>query len=129
MRDGEIDEREREGGGSATTVVVGPDDDGLGAALADAGEAVSRVEGVPTGDALRAAGADDADLFVLTDVSEATTIAVVKEENPEVRVVVYADESLPAFASGQADLAVDPALLGPETVAEELTAANGTAER
>ena len=112
-----------------TTVVVGPDDDGLGAALADAGEAVSRVEGVPTGDALRAAGADDADLFVLTDVSEATTIAVVKEENPEVRVVVYADESLPAFASGQADLAVDPALLGPETVAEELTAANGTAER
>ena len=121
MRDGEIDEREREGGGSATTVVVGPDDDGLGAALADAGEEVRRVEGVPTGEALRAAGADDADLFVLTDVAEATTIAVVKETNPEVRVVVYDDGSLPAFASGQADLAVDPALLGPETVAEELT--------
>lgn len=125
MRDGEIDEREREDthavGESTTTIVVGPDDDGLGAALADAGEAVSRVEGVPTGEALRAAGADDADLFVLTDVSEATTIAVVKESNPEVRVVVYDDGSLPAFASGQADLAVDPALLGPETVAEELT--------
>jgi hypothetical protein len=124
MRDGEIDEREREGaagGGSATTVVVGPDEDGLGAALADAGEEVRRVEGVPTGEALRAAGADDADLFVLTDIAEATTIAVVKETNPEVRVVVYDDDSLPAFASGQADIAVDPALLGPETVAEELT--------
>jgi len=93
MRDGEIDKREREGAHEgdrpATTVVVGPDDDGLGAALADAGEAVSRVEGVPTGDALQAAGADEADLFVLTDVSEATTIAVVKESNPEVRVMVY----------------------------------------
>ncbi len=125
MCDGEIDKREREGAHEgdrpATTVVVGPDDDGLGAALADAGEAVSRVEGVPTGDALQAAGADEADLFVLTDVSEATTIAVVKESNPEVRVMVYDRGALPAFASGQADLAIDPALLGPETVAEELT--------
>jgi Trk K+ transport system NAD-binding subunit len=108
-----------------TTLVVGPDEDGLGAALSAAGEEVSRVEGVPDGDALRRAGADDADLFVLTDVGEATTIAVVKERNPDVRVVVYDDGSLPAFASGQADLAVDPALLGPETVAEELT--NGAA--
>jgi hypothetical protein len=104
-----------------TAVLVGPDDNDLGAALSDAGAAVSRVEGVPTGDALRAAGADDADLFVLTDVGEATTIAVVKEANPGVRVVVYDDGSLPAFASGQADIAVDPALLGPETVADELT--------
>jgi len=104
-----------------TAVVVGPDEDGLGAALDAAGEEVRRVEGVPTGETLRAAGADDADLFVLTDVGEATTIAVVKERNPGVRVVVYDDASLPAFASGQADLAVDPALLGPETVAEELT--------
>ncbi len=104
-----------------TAVVVGPDEDGLGAALDAAGEEVCRVEGVPTSDALRAAGADDADLFVLTDVTEATTIAVVKERNPGVRVVVYDDGSLPAFASGQADIALDPALLGPETVADELT--------
>jgi hypothetical protein len=112
-----------------TTVVVGPDDDGLGAALSDAGEEVSRVEGVPTGDALRAAGVAEADLFVLTDLGEATTIAVVKEANPGVRVVVYDDGSLPAFASGQTDLALDPALLGPETVAEELTDENGAVER
>jgi hypothetical protein len=110
-----------------TTVLVGPDEDDLGAALAAAGEDVTRVEGIPTGDALRAAGADEADLFVLTDVGEATTIAVVKETNPEVRVVVYDDGSLPDFASGQADLAVDPALIGPEMVAEELT--NGAVER
>ncbi len=130
---GTADERERQsdhaGGRPVTTVVVGPDDDGLGTALADAGEEVNRVEDVPTGDALRAAGAADADLFVLTDVGEATTIAVAKEANPEVRVVVYDDGSLPAFASGQADLAVDPALLGPEAVAEELTAQNGAVER
>lgn len=111
-----------------TTVVVGPDDDGLGAALSDEGEEVCRVEGVPTGDALRAAGVAEADLFVLTDLTEATTIAVVKEANPGVRVVVYDDGSLPAFASGQADLSLDPALLRPETVAEELTAENGTVE-
>ena len=105
-----------------TAVLVGPDEDGLGDALSAAGVGVSRVEGVPTGDALRAAGVDDADLFVLTDVGEATTIAVAKEANPEAKVVVYdGGSSLPAFASGQADLAVDPTLLGPETVAEELT--------
>lgn len=103
-----------------TAVLVGPDDAGLGVALADAGVEVTRVEGVPTGDRLADAGAAGADLFVVTDVAEASTIPVARELNPDVRVVVYADESLPAFASGQTDLAVDPALLGPDAVAEEL---------
>jgi len=39
-----------------------------------------------------------------------------------VRAVVYSRESLPEFAKGQADLAVDPALLAAEVVAEELAA-------
>ena len=101
-------------------VVVGPDADGLGAALAAGGASVARVEAVPTGERLDDAGIDAADLYVLTDVDEASTVAVVRERNPGVRVVVYAPGSLPEFARAQADLAVDPALLDAETVAEEL---------
>lgn len=101
-------------------VLVGADDDGLGAALADSGVDVSCVEGVPTADDLAAAGIDRADLYVLTDVEEASTIPVARERNGDVRVVVYAEGSLPEFARRQADLAVDPALLDPGTVAEEL---------
>ena len=101
-------------------VVVGPDADGLGAALAAAGADLRRVEAVPTGGALDDAGIDDADLYVLTDVDEASTVAVVRERNPDVRVVAYTPDSLPEFARGQADLAVDPALLDAVTVAEEL---------
>ncbi|MFB6108280.1 MAG: CTP synthetase [Haloplanus sp.] len=101
-------------------VVAGPDADGLGGALERAGVAVTRVEGVLTADALAEAGINAADIFVLTDMEEATAIAVVKERNPDVRVVVYSHESLPAFASGQADIAMDPDLFDTEMVAEEL---------
>jgi hypothetical protein len=102
-------------------VVVGPDGHGLGAALEDAGIEVVRVEGVPTADRLDGAGIGRADLYVVTDVGEASTIPVALERNADLRVVVYADGSLPEFARRQTDLAVDPALLGPETVAEELS--------
>jgi len=37
-----------------------------------------------------------------------------------VRAVVYSPESLPDFAAAQTDLAVDPALLAVDVVAEEL---------
>lgn len=105
-----------------TAVLAGPDADGLGDALAAEGVAVTRVDGVPTGESLAAAGVDDAALYVLTDTAEATSVPVAKERNPEVRAVVYAGETLPEFAQPITDLAVDPELLDAETVAEELAA-------
>jgi voltage-gated potassium channel Kch len=105
---------------SVSAVVSGPDEDGLGDALAALGVAVARVEGLPTRETLSAAGIESADLFVLTAMDDATAIAVAREANPDLRVVTYARESLPEFARAQADLAVDPALISPGVVAEEL---------
>lgn len=102
-------------------VIAGADDDGLGDALAAEGVDVTRVEGIATGETLGAAGIDDADLFVLTDADDATAIPIAKDRNPDVRVVFYARDSLPEFAKGQADLAVDPDLLASDVVAEELS--------
>jgi hypothetical protein len=101
-------------------VLAGPDANGLGAALETQGIEVTRVEGMLTADALDGAGVGEADLFVLTDLGEATAVPVAKDLNPDVRVVVYSHESLPAFVSGQTDLAMDPDLFGVELVAEEL---------
>jgi hypothetical protein len=101
-------------------VIAGADGDGLGDALEAEGVEVTRVEGIATAESLEAAGIDDADLFVLTDVDDATAVPVAKDRNPGLRIVFYARESLPEFVSGQADLAVDPELLGPDVVAEEL---------
>ena len=101
-------------------VVAGPDPEGLADALAAVGFAIERIEGVVGADALAAAGIDGADLFALTDLAEATAIPVAKERNPDVRIVVYSRDSLPEFARGQADLAIDPELLDPDVVAEEL---------
>jgi Trk K+ transport system NAD-binding subunit len=107
-------------GGATRAVVSGPDADGLGAALAAIGVEVVHVDGVPTRETLTDAGIDEADVFVLTAMEDATAIAVAREANPDVRVVTYARESLPEFARAQADLAVDPALLEAAVVAEEL---------
>lgn len=107
-----------------TAIVAGPDPDGLGDALEAEGLAVSRISDVVSLNTLREAGIDDVDLLVLTDVREGTGISVAKERNPEVRVVVYSRDSLPEFAKGQTDLAVDPALLDVSVVAEELAAEN-----
>jgi len=103
-------------------IVAGPDPEGVGDALETEGLAVSRIADVVSGETLREAGVDDTDLLVLTDVAEATGISVAKDRNPEVRAVVYSRDSLPEFAKGQADLAVDPALLAADVVAEELAA-------
>lgn len=107
---------------SHRAVVAGPDPDGIGAALDARGATVTRVDGVVTGERLADAGIADATLYVLTDAAEATSIAVAKERNPDVRAVVYSHDSLPEFAAAQTDLAVDPDLLTAEVVAEELTA-------
>ena len=104
-----------------SAVVAGPDEHGLGEELAALGVDVSRIEGLVTADALREAGITDADYFVLTDVEEATGIPIAKELNPDVLAVTYTDRSLPAFVAGVSDLAIDPTLMDPVLVAEELT--------
>lgn len=109
-------------------VLVGPDTNGLSAALESRGVTVESVDGVPTGDALADAGLARADLFLLTDVEEATTIGVAREANPDVRVVVYTGETLPEYARPATDLTVDPALLDADTVAEELVAFDAAAD-
>jgi Trk K+ transport system NAD-binding subunit len=101
-------------------IVAGPDPDGLGDALADEGLSVSRIDGTVSATTLEEAGIDDAELFVLTEMDEATGVSVAKELNPDVRAVVYSPESLPDFAAAQTDIAIDPALLAVEVVAEEL---------
>jgi Trk K+ transport system NAD-binding subunit len=100
-------------------VVVGSDPKRMREALADAGH-VPTVADVGNRPGLEEAGVHDAEVFLLTEMAQATSIAVAKDINPELRVVVYAEGSLPDFASRQADLVVDPELLGPEAVAEEL---------
>jgi Trk K+ transport system NAD-binding subunit len=103
-------------------IVAGVDEDELGEALEAEGVEVRRIDGLATGETLTEAGVAEADLFVLTDTGDATAIPVAKDANPEIRVVLYARDSLPEFAKGQADLAVDPALLSADVVAEELVA-------
>lgn len=104
-----------------TAVFAGPDDEGLAAALEDEGVAVTRVDGIASRPALEEAGICDSDLFVLTDVGQATAIPIARDLVEELRVVVYTGDSLPEFASALEVLKVDPALLGPDAVAEELT--------
>jgi len=106
---------------NVTAIVAGPDEHGLGEALADLGVTVNRIDGPVTAKALKAAGVDDATHFVLTDVEEATGIAVAKELNPTITAVTYAERSLPEFVTGVSDLAIDPSLIDPAMVAEELT--------
>ena len=105
-----------------TAIVAGPDPDGLGEALEAEGLAVRRIEGRVSRATLSDADISEAQLLVLTDVDEATGVALAKDENPGVRAVFYSRESIPEFAKGQTDLAVDPALLDVSVVAEELAA-------
>jgi len=101
-------------------VVAGPDEHGLGEELEALGVEIRRIQGLVTADALTEAGISEAAYFVLTDVEEATGIPIAKELHPDVLAVTYADRSLPQFVSGVADLAIDPDLMSPEIVAEEL---------
>ena len=105
---------------SLCVVLSGADDSGVATALEAAGAEVRRVDGIATRKSLTAVGIEDADVFVLTDMDDATAISVAKDANPDVRVVTYATDSLPEFARAQADLALDPALFSPDLVAEEL---------
>ncbi|MGM0605740.1 MAG: DUF7126 family protein [Halobacteriota archaeon] len=106
---------------SHTVIVAGPDRHGLGEALEAEGATVARIDDVVSAETLEAAGIDAADAIAFTDTAEATGIAVAKDRHPDVQIVVYADESLPEFATAQTDLAIDPRLLDASIVAEELT--------
>ncbi|WP_135830081.1 DUF7126 family protein [Halorussus halobius] len=101
-------------------IVVGPDPGGLGEALEAEGVELTRIEAYGTRPALEEAGVTEADALVLTEAAGATAIPIARDLNEDVRVVVYADDDLPDFARGQADLIVDPRLLSVEAVAEEL---------
>lgn len=102
-------------------IVAGTDDHDIATAIETAGHDVTRVD-VANRPALEDAGIHDTTVFVLTEVKQATAIPVARELNEGLRIVVYADGSLPDFARGQADLLVDPSLLDPAAVAEELDA-------
>ncbi|WP_123533787.1 DUF7126 family protein [Halosimplex salinum] len=106
-------------------VFAGSDTEGLADELRERGATVSVVDGVANRPALEEAGIHDADVFVLTDVGQATSIVVAKDLNDDVRIVSYTDDSLPEFVSGQQVLGMDPALFDADTVAEELTAEVG----
>jgi len=103
-------------------IFAGVDEHELVAELEAVGYDVTVVPDVANRPALEEAGVYDADLFVLTDVGQATSIPVAKDLNEDVRVVCYTNDSLPEFVSGQEVLSVDPALLDSATVAEELAA-------
>ena len=99
--------------------LVGSDPDRITDALEAEGHEVT-VADVGNRPGLEEAGVHDADVYLLTEMAQATSIVVAKDLNPDLRVVVYAEGSLPDFASRQTDLVVDPNLLDPSAVAEEL---------
>ena len=107
-------------GESKAAVVVGSDPDGLGHELEEEGVAVAHADGTGARSALEAVGISDADILVLTDVGLATCISVARELNGDLRVIVYSRDSTPEFARPQADLIVDPDLIDPTSMAEEL---------
>lgn len=104
-------------------LLVGPDDRGLEKTFADLGCEVVRLTEVATAETLQKAGVGDANILVLTDPSDATAVPIALEANPDLRTVIYSPEGIPEFVRGQLDLALDPRVLDPETVAEELVRA------
>lgn len=103
-----------------TRVIIAGPDRGLESALTSLEEDVTRVDGIVTGESLEAAGIENASLLLLTDAGDATAVPIAKDLNPDVRVVFYTGDSLPEFVKAQLDLLIDPDLLGPATVVEEL---------
>jgi len=100
-------------------IVVGDDPERMREALEAEGHTAT-VADIGNRPGLEEAGVLDAEVYLLTEMAQATSIVVAKDLNPDLRIVVYAEGSLPDFASRQTDLVVDPNLLGPDAVAEEL---------
>lgn len=104
-----------------TAIVAGPDADGIGDALEAEGVSVERIDGVLSRPQLEDAGIVDADLYVLTDVGQATTVPIACDLNEDLRTVVYDRDTIPEFVRGQIDLAIDPRIADATMVAEEVT--------
>ena len=102
-----------------SVIVVGEDPYEIADAIEAEGFDLARVD-IGNRPALEDAGIVDATAYVLTEVQQATSISVAKDLNPDLKVVVYADGSVPDFARGQADLILDPNLFDPADVAAEL---------
>ncbi|MFW5949928.1 MAG: DUF7126 family protein [archaeon] len=100
-------------------IVTGTDQHGIADAIEAESHTVTTVD-IGNGESLDEAGIEATDVYLVTEMAQATSIAVAKELNPDLRIVVYADGSLPEFATRQADLVIDPELLDVEAVAEEL---------
>lgn len=100
-------------------VIVGPDDHDIADAVRTEGHTVSKI-GIGNRENLERAGIHAADVYVLTEMDQATSIVVAGDLNEELHTVVYAKGSLPDFASRRTDIAIDPALAEPDIVAEEL---------
>ena len=107
---------------SMHVIVGGPDEDGIADALEAEGATVNRITGVISRPALEAAGIVDAELYVLTDLEQATTVPIAHSltDNDDLRSVTYDRRSIPEFITRQLDLAIDPELMDPSIVAEEL---------
>jgi voltage-gated potassium channel Kch len=103
-----------------TVLLVGPEDRGLEAAFTSLGCEVLRLRDVATAETLERAGVESADILVLTDPGDATAVPIALERNPDLRTVIYSPDGIPEFVRGQLDLALDPRVLDPEMVAEEL---------
>jgi len=100
-------------------IVAGTDDHDIASAIHAEGHTVTTT--VPANrPALEEAGIHETDVLVLTEVELATAVPVATDLNEAVRIILYADGSLPDFAARQADMLVDPNLLDPEAVAAEL---------
>lgn len=106
---------------TTNAIVIGPDTDGLGDALDASGVSTTYVEGTASRDQLVDADIETADLLAVTDAGLATSIPIAREANPDIQVVVYTHDSIPEFARATAGLIVDPDLMKPEMVVDELT--------
>ena len=100
-------------------IVAGEDPNDIATAIEAEGFEV-RAADIANRPALEEAGIHEASIFVLTEMEQATSISVAKDLNEDLKVLIYADGSLPDYASRQTDLSLDPALFDPEDVAAEL---------
>ena len=103
----------------STVIVAGDDPHGLGDAIEAEGHEVVRVD-IANRPALEEAGILDVETYVLTEMQQATSISVAKDLNPDLKVLIYSDGSLPDYASRQTDLSLDPELFETAAVAAEL---------
>ncbi len=101
-------------------LIAGPDDYDIAGELTAQGVSVTHIDGVITRPKLEEAGVETVDLYVLTDVSQATTIPIVYDLNDTARLVAYASDTIPEFVRGQIDLAIDPRIVSVSVLAEEL---------